>query len=71
MPAFFRDVRKGAFELPLHIFAPPADGTNAQVTGGEVSGLTLPEDDWLTNYYTVLPALPRIRIRTRPIVEEV
>ena len=76
MPAFFGKDRvngrqDGGFELPLHIFAPPADGMNVHVTGGEVPGSTLSEDDWLTNCYTVLPALPRIRIRTKPIVEEV
>ena len=74
MPAFFGAGRtkvtpEGRFELPLHIFAPPADGANARLTGDEVPGLKLSEDDWLTNSYTVLPALPRIRIRTKPIRE--
>ncbi len=71
MPAFFGSETGGAFETALHIFAPPADGINAHVSDGDVPGLELSEDDWLTNTYTVLPALPRIRIRTRPIVEEV
>ncbi|MCR5674122.1 MAG: hypothetical protein K6G16_00280 [Lachnospiraceae bacterium] len=71
MPAFF-DKRseaagaaaKGTFDLPLHIFAPPADGENHVSAADEVSGFVLPEGDHLTNTYTKIPALPRIRIRT-------
>ncbi len=57
MPAFFEKPIKGAAKLDLIIFAPPANGKNDPKQG----------KDWQTNYYTEIPALPRIRIRTAPI----
>ena len=59
MPAFFEKPVKGAFECDLKIFAPPADGKNDPSQG----------DDWQINYYTEVPALPRIRIRTAPVAK--
>ncbi|MCR5477389.1 MAG: hypothetical protein K6E92_07225 [Lachnospiraceae bacterium] len=76
MPAFFRAGSKAhkkaktgrAFELPLHIFAPPATGENEVPAPEAVTGRTLPEDDRWINSYTLLTSLPRIRIRTSPIM---
>lgn len=59
MSAFFEKPLSGAAELTLKLFAPPADGKNDPSQG----------DDWQTNYYTEIPALPRIRIRTAPVAK--
>ena len=59
MSAFFEKPLAGAAELDLKLFAPPADGKNDPSQG----------DDWQTNYYTEIPALPRIRIRTSPVAK--
>ena len=78
--AFFLQDSEGAkfaaahpegFTLPLHIFSPPADGENRKLAPDAVPGFHLAEDDYLTNAFTRLPALPRIRVRTKPIVEKV
>ncbi len=53
MSAFFSKPLEGPTTLTLRLFAPPADGVN-------------PDDgsaDWLTNYRTVLEAMPKMRIR--------
>jgi hypothetical protein len=53
MSAFFKKPLNGAADMSLKIFAPPASGENDPSQG----------EDWQTNYYTELKALPRIRIR--------
>ncbi len=58
------------FILPLHLFAPPASGENAVLGTDEIPGFRLREDDYLTHAFTRIPALPHIRIRTRPIMEK-
>ena len=58
MSAFYDNRLSGATDLDLKIFAPPASGENDPSQG----------NDWMTNYYCTLNALPRIRIKTRPIV---
>ncbi len=60
MPAFYKKPLEGAATIRLKIFAPPADGENHPEDG----------DDWMTNSYTEIPALPRVRIRQNPIVPE-
>ncbi|MBR6897524.1 MAG: hypothetical protein IKN24_05070 [Lachnospiraceae bacterium] len=58
MSAFFEKPVTEACDLTLKIFAPPASGENDPAQG----------DDWQTNYYTTLPALPRIRLEFEPII---
>lgn len=53
MSAFYEKPLDGAAELTLKIFAPPATGENDPAQG----------EDWQTNYYAELTALPRLRIR--------
>ena len=59
MSAFFKNRLDGATDMDLKIFAPPASGENDPSQG----------EDWQTNYYTELKALPAIRIRYAPIVK--
>lgn len=59
MPAFFENPINEATDMTLKIFAPPASGENDPSQG----------DDWQTNYYYTLKALPKVRIRTAPIVK--
>ena len=46
-------------DMSLKIFAPPASGENDPSQG----------EDWMTNYYAELKALPEVRIRFAPIVK--
>ncbi len=57
MPAFYHNRLKGACDLDLQIFAPPASGENDPSQG----------DDWMINYYYELKELPKVRIRYTPI----
>ncbi len=57
MTAFHKQPLKGAAELELHIYAPPASGENDPSQG----------EDWAVNYYAELTALPRIRIRDKAV----
>lgn len=59
MSAFFKNRLSAAADMELKIFAPPAGGENDPSQG----------EDWQTNYYTELKALPTIRIRYAPIVK--
>ncbi len=59
MSAFYEKPIKGAADLDLMIFAPPADGTNDPSQG----------EDWQINYYATIPSLPKIRIKTAPVVK--
>ena len=59
MSAFFKNRLGAAADMELKIFAPPASGENDPSQG----------EDWQTNYYTELKALPSIRIRYAPIVK--
>ena len=59
MPAFFEKPLTEACELRLNIFAPPASGENDPSHG----------QDWQTNYYSVLPKLPTVRLRFAPIMD--
>lgn len=52
MPAFFEKPLQGACELPLKIFATPADGVNS--------------DDML-NYYSEITKKPELRMRYEPV----
>ena len=56
MPAFFAKPLKGACDLQLRIFAPPADGKN-----------DLEKPDGLMNSYTTVETLPEIRIEYAPV----
>jgi len=58
MSAFFEKPLEGEADLTLKFFAPPASGENDPSQG----------DDWQTNYYAVIPKLPRIRLVFKPIV---
>lgn len=57
MPYFYEHTLEGACEIPLRIFAPPANGMN---------DLTAP--DGLLQSYTTLTQLPKARIRFAPII---
>lgn len=58
MSSFYKKPLQGEADMSLKLFAPPATGENDASQG----------DDWMTNYYTELKALPEIRIRFAPIV---
>ena len=51
---------KKPFDMKLHIYCPPESGLNMPENGEPD---TAPDGDWMTNYYTVLPSLPEIRLR--------
>lgn len=57
MPAFFEKPLKGACDLTLKLFAPPASGENDPSQGA----------DWQENYYTAIKKLPQVRLRFEPI----
>ncbi len=57
MPAFYENRLRGAADLTLKIFAPPASGENDPKDG----------KDWQTNSYTTITKLPDIRIRYEAI----
>lgn len=57
MPGFFEKPLKGACDLTLKLFAPPASGENDPSQG----------TDWTENYYTVIKKLPDVRLRFEPI----
>ena len=59
MSAFFKKPLDGEADMTLKIFAPPASGENDATQG----------DDWMTNYYTELKSLPKVRVRFAPIVK--
>ncbi len=59
MSAFFQNPIDGPVDLTVKIFATPATGENDPSQG----------DDWQTNYYHELKALPKIRVRYSPIGE--
>jgi len=56
MPTFWKNPLSEKKEVSLILFAPPSDGENKN-TGSA---------DWMVNSYTVLPILPKIRIRYEP-----
>ena len=56
MPAFFEKPLEGECDLTLRLFAPPASGCN---------DLSLP--DGLQNAYTVVSAMPELRVRYAPV----
>ena len=60
MSAFYEKRLKGEKDLTLKIFAPPANGENDPKQG----------DDWQTNYYYTLKALPELRIEYKPVVKD-
>lgn len=60
MPAFFEKPVDGKTDVSIKVFAPPASGENDPSQG----------DDWDINYYTTINKLPNIRIRYKPIIEE-
>ena len=72
MPAFYNKRLSSECKMDLNIFAPPQDGVN-DIEHGSCSmiGNTMAQDDWDVNYYFTLKSLPKIRLRFRPIVEEV
>ena len=57
MRVFFQKPLDGAADLSLKLFAPPVSGENDASQG----------EDWMLNYYTELPALPKLRIRYAPV----
>lgn len=59
MSAFFKKPLESEADMSLKIFAPPASGENDPSQG----------EDWMTNYYAELKALPEVRIRFAPIVK--
>jgi len=59
MSAFFENPLTEKTKLTLKLFAPPADGKNDPTQG----------DDWQTNYYTEIPALPKVRIEYCPVAK--
>lgn len=61
MSAFFENPLNDEMDLTLKIFAPPASGENDPSQG----------EDWKTNYFSKLNALPDIRIRYKPTEEKV
>ena len=64
MPYFFNNPLKKKADIPLRFFCPPADGLNKPENGDPYDG---EDGDWMTNTYTVLPKLPRIRIEEEPV----
>lgn len=60
MPAFYKNPLEGEKELTLKLFAPPASGENDPSQG----------EDWQTNYYAKISALPKIRVEYEPVVAD-
>ena len=56
---FYKAPGVKCIDMTLKIFAPPASGENDATQG----------DDWMTNYYTELKSLPKVRVRFAPIVK--
>lgn len=65
MSYFFENPLKRKADIPLRIFCPPADGLNHPEDGSDP--FTAPDGEWLTNSFTVLPKLPRLRISEEPV----
>ncbi|MCQ2519880.1 MAG: hypothetical protein MJ107_05035 [Lachnospiraceae bacterium] len=59
MSAFYKKQLTGPADMTLKIFAPPATGENDSSQG----------EDWQTNYYTTITALPKVRVAYKPVVE--
>lgn len=67
MPLFFeypdsgrRSNSNSTRTLMLTFFAPPASGENEANQG----------EDWMVNYYTTLPSLPKLRIEYEPVLKK-
>lgn len=65
MSYFFENKLNGPAQMKLRVFAPPADGLNHPYDGTDP--FQAKDGDWMNNYYTQLPALPKIRIIYGPI----
>lgn len=76
MSRFFQNKISSPTTFKLRIFAPPADGKNHPLGKGGLSDLsvngktlrTLPDGEWMDNYYTLIDSLPEIRIEYEPVV---
>lgn len=62
MPLFFENMDAiadtDAYELRITFYAPPRHGLNEETQG----------EDWLTDYYTFLPTLPKLRVEYDPVL---
>jgi len=65
MSYFFENKIKKAQKMKLRIFAPPADGLNHPEDASDP--FTAKDGDWLNNYYSELPALPKLRVEYEPV----
>ncbi len=64
MTYFFEKPLNGPADMKLRFFCPPKDGLNMPETGNPYDAA---DGDWLTNYYAVLPKLPKVRIEDDPV----
>ncbi len=60
MSYFFENKVSSSTQMKLRIFAPPADGLNHPTDGSDPFNAEIGE--WMKNYFSDLPALPKIRI---------
>ncbi len=65
MSYFFENPVESAKTFKLRFFAPPADGLNHPQDGSDPYTAAIGE--WMYNYETELPALPKIRIEYEPV----
>lgn len=69
MSYFFENKVSAPGNYELRYFLPPADGLNHPENGENPRNAK--DDDWLTNYYAMLPALPEIRIEEKPVCTKI
>ena len=76
MSYFFENKISKPCIMKLRIFAPPADGKNHPLGKDGLSDLsingatlrTLPDGEWINNYYAEISSLPELRIDYEPVV---
>ena len=64
MSYFFDKPLDKATDMKLRFFCPPKDGMNYPENGSPYDAA---DGDWMTNSYTVLPKLPKVRIDEEPV----
>ena len=64
MSYFFDKPLDKATDMKLRFFCPPKDGMNYPENGSPYDAA---DGDWMTNSYTVLPKLPKVRIDEDPV----
>ena len=64
MSVFFEKPVSKPADFKIRMFAPPADGMNKPENGNPYDS---PDGEWMTNYYTKISSLPRLRIDEEPV----